>query len=78
MYYQHKQPKKQPERIILDNLPTAMVLISITFFSLCAYSFHLEDKEHMEKCLERESSSYCFKTIYGWLTTKNFYIPYVR
>ena len=65
MYYQHKQPKKQPERIILDNLPTAMVLISITFFSLCAYSFHLEDKEHMEKCLERESSSYCFKTIYG-------------
>ena len=65
MYYQHRQPKKQPERIILDNLPTAMVLISITFFSLCAYSFYLEDKEHMKKCLERESSSYCYKTIYG-------------
>ena len=67
MYYQHRQPKKQPERIILDNLPAAMVLISIIFFSLCAYSFHIEDKKHLRNCLNNKDvpSSYCYKIIYG-------------
>ena len=49
-----------------DNTVLAsMVFVSFLFCSLCAYSFHVEDKEHLRKCLERESSSYCYKTIYG-------------
>ena len=65
MYYQQRthrtQAKAKNEKIMLSS----MVILSILFCSVCAYSFHLEDKEHMRKCLERETSSYCFKTIYG-------------
>jgi len=65
MYYQQRthrrQAKAKKEKIVLSS----MVIMSVLFFGLCSYSFHIEDKEHMRRCLERESSSYCFKTIYG-------------
>lgn len=65
MYYhlrtQRRTAKAKKDKIILSS----MVILSILFFGVCSYSFHIEDKEHMRKCLERETSAYCYKTIYG-------------
>ncbi len=75
MNYQQRTHKTQTTDKKENLVLSSMVILSVLFCSVCAYSFHVEDKEHMRKCLERENSSYCYKTIYGWLTTKNFYYP---
>jgi len=65
MYYHQRTQRRQATHKKDDFILSSMVILSILFCSLCAYSFHVEDKEHMKRCLERETSSYCYKTIYG-------------
>ena len=65
MNYQQRTRRTQTTDRKDNIVLSSMVILSFLFCSLCAYSFHVEDKEHMLKCLERETSSYCYKTIYG-------------
>ena len=65
MYYhlrtQRRAAKAKNQKIMLSS----MVFLSVLFFGACSWSFYIEDQQHLERCLQRESSSYCYKIIYG-------------
>ena len=65
MYYhlrtQRSTAKGKKQNIVLSS----MVILSVLFFGICSWSFYVEDQQILERCLQRESSNYCYKTIYG-------------
>ena len=58
---QRRAAKGKKQKIVLSS----MVILSALFFGICSWSFYVEDQQHLERCLQRESASYCYKIIYG-------------